>query len=98
MKKKKEIDSESIEINAESAQNASTKSPRVQFEISTTSNSLDCITIPLERAHIQVDESTPLPDIHQLFVLMRLQSLYITEQGKLVGIITRAHLRDIVNP
>lgn len=46
---------------------------------------------------IQVSEDTPLSQIHMLFINLRLFQAYVTKNGKLLGIIKRRRLREVLD-
>eukprot|EP01117_Protostelium_nocturnum_P010277 TRINITY_DN3695_c0_g2_i1.p1 TRINITY_DN3695_c0_g2~~TRINITY_DN3695_c0_g2_i1.p1 ORF type:complete len:818 (-),score=252.61 TRINITY_DN3695_c0_g2_i1:1784-4237(-) len=52
--------------------------------------------IVIRSTSIRFVESHPLNQIHLLFITMRLTHGYVTRNGQLMGVITRAHLKDII--
>jgi predicted transcriptional regulator len=61
-------------------------------DMNETSAGLTITSIP-----IQVSEDTPLSQIHMLFINLRLFQAFVTKNGKLLGIIKRKKLREVLD-
>jgi len=52
--------------------------------------------IIIQPTPIRFLESTPLTQIHLLFITLRLSNAFVTSNGKLKGVITRQSLREAI--
>eukprot|EP01119_Soliformovum_irregulare_P016972 TRINITY_DN4996_c0_g1_i4.p1 TRINITY_DN4996_c0_g1~~TRINITY_DN4996_c0_g1_i4.p1 ORF type:complete len:595 (-),score=108.49 TRINITY_DN4996_c0_g1_i4:40-1824(-) len=50
----------------------------------------------MQTVPIQLSEDTPLMQIHQVFITMRLPSAYVTRNGRLLGRVSRGDLKRII--
>jgi len=55
------------------------------------------LTIPYEYSPVQFQPSTPLTSIHLLFITLRLRNAYVTINGRLTGVITRADIKTLID-
>jgi len=56
----------------------------------------DYTPMPTSSPPIQLLKSTPLPHIHMLFITLRLNEAFVTDKGRLVGIVYRESIKNVV--
>ena len=54
--------------------------------------SLDDDTLHVDRLALQIDEGTPIEQVHLLFELLKCSKIFITRMGVLIGVISRRSL------
>jgi len=54
------------------------------------------VQIPMQPAPIQLAEQTPLTKIHLLFITLRLSNCFVTNNGRLVGNVSRQDLNRVI--
>ena len=55
------------------------------------------VCVHIDPSPIMVDVNSPMNKVELMFVMLKLNHAFVTSMGRLVGIITRADLMQIVN-
>jgi CBS domain-containing protein len=55
------------------------------------------VVVPMHSVLVQLLENTPITQVHQLFITNRLQVAFVTDRGRLVGVVSRKSLKAAIN-